>query len=223
MVLPITGFAQTDDKVEQKLSGEQLKDIKKNANNLKIAEKTQKKLIKKLEKGEMIDSNNPAKYTKEVNEALKVTAEEPLKEYTFEDGSKAVVSITEEKVQKKEDSIGILSTSCGSGYCNFISHKVKKETLIANVSFLVDFTLLYGSQYADRITDAWGQSVSVIGGELSGYPILKVRRGTEIVGGSRAEARLTFTYKNFNGTGTTDAELRLYVGRDTYSVSAINF
>lgn len=223
LTLPVAGFAQAKDKFDRKLTTQEIKDFKDNAKSLKIDEKTQKKLLKKLENGELIDSDNPSKYSDEINAALEVSAEEPIKEYTFEDGSKVVVSVTEEKTQREEAVFGITSTSCGTGYCNFTSYKVQKETPVANVSFRADFTLVYGHQYADIITDAWDESASVIGGKISVYPSVRISRGTEVVGGSKAEAKLTFTYENFNGTGSTDVELRLYVGRDTYSVSGINF
>jgi len=223
LTLPVTGFAQVDDKFDRKLTDQELKDFKDNAKSLRIDEKTQEKLIKKLQKGKMLDSDNPKKYSDEIRAALEVSAEEPIKEYTFDDGSKVVVSVTEEKTQREEAVFGILATSCGTGYCNFTSYKVQKETLTANVSFKADFTLVYGHQYADRITDVWDENASVIGGKIVGYPSLSITRGTEVVGGSNALAKLTFTYENFNSSGSTDVELRLYVGRDTYSVSGINF
>ncbi|AEG61413.1 hypothetical protein V6C32_02865 [Desulforamulus ruminis] len=75
------------------LTPEQVKLFKEKALQDGIDEVTQEKLLKKLEKGELLDCMNPEKI-KQAQKNTKLTIDKPRAEYTFEDGSKWVTEIT---------------------------------------------------------------------------------------------------------------------------------
>ncbi len=61
--------------------------------DLGIDKATQNKLIEKLKRGEMLDSMNPEKLSQIPEDTLTATLEEPVKTYTFPDGSVIKVEI----------------------------------------------------------------------------------------------------------------------------------
>lgn len=76
-----------------KLTPEQVKEFKVNATKDGIDEKTQEKLLNKLQDGELLDCMIPAKIEK-AQKYLVVSLEQPRAEYTFEDGSKIISEIS---------------------------------------------------------------------------------------------------------------------------------
>jgi hypothetical protein len=194
-------------------------DFKQKASELRISAKVQEKLIEKLQSGEILDADNPEKYTKKVKDALKLTDKEPRKEYTFPDGSKVVVSVT--PVNQPEKVAGITAIdgpdrtkSCGSGYCRYYSHRIAKETVTIAMSFLADFTIINGAY--DYIRLVWDESAAGFGGTVT-VPSLSILRATE-TSNYRANARLETTFTYFNDGASTDQTLNLWVGSNYYTV-----
>lgn len=68
---------------------EVIKQAKEHFKNQGIDNETQDKLIKKLQKGILIDAQNPEKI-KEIVDKLVISKDNPRVEYVFEDGSKIV-------------------------------------------------------------------------------------------------------------------------------------
>lgn len=182
--------------------------------------RTKIKLINgKAIKGNLLDADNPEKYTNKVKNALTLTDKDPIKEHTFDDGSKVVVSITPEVEVNQRAGIAAIdepdrARSCGSGYCRYYSHRVKKETGTVIMAFLADFTINNGAY--DYITQVWDETASGFGGTTS-TPNLRLLQKKETSYG-RANARLETTFTYFAGGASTDMTLNLYVGRDSYNV-----
>lgn len=196
-----------------------INNFKQKSNEMGINAKTQKKLIEKLQKGNLLDADNPEKYTNKVKNALTLTDKDPIKEHTFDDGSKVVVSITPEVEVNQRAGIAAIdepdrARSCGSGYCRYYSHRVKKETGTVIMAFLADFTINNGAY--DYITQVWDETASGFGGTTS-TPNLRLLQKKETSYG-RANARLETTFTYFAGGASTDMTLNLYVGRDSYNV-----
>ncbi|MEI2664027.1 hypothetical protein [Rossellomorea sp. LJF3] len=178
--------------------------------NLDIKEKNKQKVLKKIKSGKLLNADNPDKYTPEVIEELTVDMDEPVKEYTFEDGSKVRVSA----VPGPQRVI-----NCGSGYCAYDYYLIKREAFNTVAEFRADFTIVQGDSEPDYIRHVYDASVSYYPGYVEDYNLL-VNRATEYVygGGEEAKATLYFTCISTGGTASFDAYLRLVVGNDGFSV-----
>jgi hypothetical protein len=78
-------FAASEKKIEISKSNEN--QLRENFQKLKIDKKTQEKLIDKIKNGQVLDSENPNELAKVPEEALTPTLNDPVKRYTFPDGS----------------------------------------------------------------------------------------------------------------------------------------
>jgi hypothetical protein len=222
MMVSISGNAfAAENKSSDNIPGTNINinDFKQKSSEMGINAKTQKKLIGKLQNGDLLDADNPKKYTKKVKDALTLTDENPRKEYTFSDGSKVIVSITPEVEVNQVAGVTSIdgpdrAKSCGTGYCRYYSHRVSKETATVNMAFLADFTIVDGAY--DYINQVWDESAGAYGGTVT-TPDLRFLQAKE-TSYSRANARLETTFTYFTGGSSTDVTLNLYVGRNSYSV-----
>jgi hypothetical protein len=181
--------------------------------SLGISPTVQVKLMKKIKNGELLDSQKQELLDKISPESLSPSIKEPVKEYTFPDGSKIRNTI---KSTNPNQFITTLGTSCGTGYCNYYSYLVRTETIVGVGSFLVDFSLAYGKSYADSISQVWDKQASIFLGSLDSVNLDLVRRKENLYTGQRALATLTVRYKTVKDYAMATAYLRFYVGQDTY-------
>lgn len=215
--------AYAAEKQEQKqktglvLSTEELKNVEEQLKKYNVNKKTTKKLVKKLEKQEPLDS-----MILDVSDAVKSdkietdTGYEAI--YTFADGSISIIGV--EELNKLSDGgfttmgTGIEGGSCsgGSGYMNCSNKKVYYDNPgVWEISFRANYTYVYGG--FDKITWAANESVWMVGG-TTGTPSMRIIRGTETAY-NKAEARFS-TYLYLGGQyGTLTRSVSLILGADS--------
>ncbi|WP_036684312.1 hypothetical protein, partial [Paenibacillus tyrfis] len=184
--------------------------IYKNFNELGITDiAVQNRLIKKIESGQLLDSNNPEIVNNIPSSFLNPTQEEPVKVYTFPDGSVTKTSMT--------PITGVFHPlACGSGYCTYYDYLVEKRNVNVYGAFKVSYTINQGTSVPDEIIEAKDAVVQVTGKDISySDKQLTVGRKVEIPGSAKAYARLSFT---LNFLGTNDMWLEFRVGDDSTSV-----
>lgn len=215
--------AYAAEKQEQKqktgliLSTEELKNVEEQLKKYNVNEKTTKKLVKKLEKQEPLDS-----MILDVSDAVKTdkietdTGYEAI--YTFADGSISIMGV--EELNKLNDGgfttmgTGIEGGSCtgGSGYMNCSNKKVYYENPgVWEISFKANYTFVYGGY--DKITWAANQSVWMVGG-TTGSPSMRIIRGTETAY-DKAEARFSIYLYLGGSYGTLTRSVSLILGADS--------
>ncbi len=224
-------FATPAKKIEISQSDE-LK-LRKNMQKLKIDKKTQDKLVTKIRSGQMLDSENPEKLAMVPKEALTASMNDPVKRYTFPDGSVIesgieIISKTEfdkdgnvlkEYSEKNSGEIGtlsdedIISSKCGSGYCNY-TLKVYHDRGGVYAEYLAAVSIINGG--ADKISEVGDHSIHCLYGSSTNEN-LTINRKTELEGISPATATLTFTYV---AVGSSTMRLRLNVEDGGYYSSA---
>jgi hypothetical protein len=224
-------FAASEKKIEISKSNEN--QLRENFQKLKIDKKTQEKLIDKIKNGQVLDSENPNELAKVPEEALTPTLNDPVKRYTFPDGSVIengieIISKTEldkdgnilhEYHKKNSGEIGILSdeeiikSTCGSGYCNY-TLRVYHNRGAVYAEFLAAISLVKNGP--DTISDVGDYDITCLYGYSTGED-LRIDRGKELEGIAPAAATLSFTWVN---VGSTTMRLRLNVEDDSFYSSA---
>jgi hypothetical protein len=200
------GYADSVDKI--KLTKEEEALLYANLSDLGIEEKTQKELVKKWEKGIKWDSMDREKVEAVPEELLTATKEEPVKRYTFPDGSVIMNKLEQsEDIAPADNEIGIMA-SPGKYY----DYRVWTSTGVITASFRVDFTIVSGGN--DYISSAHSKYVMVIGGTKSG-DTLKVYRKYES-GSIPAMASLDFSVQPMGFFGSIDCYVRFYVEGNEY-------
>ncbi|MFF2532095.1 hypothetical protein ACFVS2_24630 [Brevibacillus sp. NPDC058079] len=224
-------FAMAEQKVElSKSSGSSLKN---SMNKLNIDIQTQDELINKLQNGQMLDSENPKELSKVPEDALTPSLDDPVKRYTFPDGSVIengieIISKTEfdkdgnvlaEYNKGNAGEIGTLSSEeiikskCGSGYCIY-TLKVYHDRAGVEAYFMATVNIINGG--ADKITSVGDYYIYTLYGSSSNEN-LDINRGTELEGSAPAAATLKFTW---SAVGSSTMKLRLNVENDSYYSSA---
>lgn len=205
-----------EDKI--KLTTEEEKQLFENLTDLGIEAKTQKELVKKWKKGIMWDSMNREKVKAVPEELLTATREEPVKSYTFPDGS--VIKNVLEEIDREEIPVvtsGQISVMAAEGFRT--NYQVWTSTGVITASFRVDFNIRYGA--ADYIDSVYNKYIMVIGGTYANA-VLAVKRYTEDTANNRpAWASLDFTVQPLGVFGSFDCYMRFYVEDNTYYKKAL--
>ncbi|NQX46610.1 hypothetical protein HQN87_14820 [Paenibacillus tritici] len=170
--------------------------IRDNFNELGINVDTQKKLLGKMERGELLDSQNPAK----INEGITTKSSNPKNNvlgkstnsagYTtrtvFPDGSISILSVTPGA-----------GTVCGSGYCNYQSTKIYSSNTVVTASFLANFTIVNGGY--SYISNVWEPSVRTFISTSFSNLSLNITRPSESLQFS-AQASMTWIFSSIAGS-----------------------
>lgn len=170
--------------------------IRENFNELGIDSDTQEKLLKKIENGELLDSENPEK----INEGVTTKSSNPINNilgksinsagYTtrtvFPDGSISILSVTPGT-----------GTVCGSGYCNYQNTKIYSSNTVVTASFLANFTIVNGGY--SYISYVWDPSVRTFISTSFSNLSLNITRPSESLQFS-AQASMTWIYSSVAGS-----------------------
>jgi len=146
---------------------------------LGIEKTVQDNLIEKIKNGELLDSENPEK-VKQAAKYLKVSKQNPIAEYTFEDGSKIVKGIIIEKEEISPH--GIITTTATPFYDSAFIDAEFKAKIILNTDYPASSIL---SVYDSRITITFGDYSN---------DVLSIIKPTQS-GSTPAHARLAFKYQ----------------------------
>ncbi len=172
--LSTAAFASSN---EIQLSPTDKQELHKNLTELGITQKTQSKLIQKLERGQVWDSMNPDMISKVPANALTPTENSPIKRFVFPDGSVIQVEMSPNNTPESESHLFMaMSSSSGSGYYSYTDKKISITSGLVGYGFYADFTLVNGSY--DYISDVYDPFVNVIGGSGS-INSLNIDRSTE--------------------------------------------
>lgn len=176
-----------------------------------VSSDTQKKLVAKMERGELIDSMNGSKPVS--TKSYQEDGREGVRN-TFRDGSVSVVSTTE-ATPAGDGSIGTraitnCSTTGGSGWINYANCNVNIGNGIISLAFYATFERYSGVR--GKIIRVWGASSSSSYGTIT-TPKLSIV--TEE--GNPAKARAKAVYTSWNGAHTENPELWLSVSKDSYT------
>ncbi len=188
------------------LSQTDTENLKDRFSELGIDEKTQDKLIEKLEKGEVLDSMKEENLQK-AKVQISTKGGNSLNNsqvITFNDGSKIMYGT------RLVDS-GIQPMSVSPGLYQIESYWI---TGILNYGFYSDIQIVSGSNN-DYIISSDNPYVSVIGGSFT-TPTVSIKRKTE-TSSYRAYSQMSFTYTI--QTGQSTASLYLNVGNDDYETT----
>lgn len=177
-----------------------------------VDKKVQRTLLKKLENGELLDSMNPDKIAEVDEELLTPTNEEPVKSYTFEDGS-----VIRNSIQK----VGFGINGCGTGYCNYYEYRVRAEYVAITAQYYVDFTINQGTSVADRISRAYNESASATGVAIVSTSLTIPKATEDTTNKIKAYSNYKVVFGNLAGQKT--GNLKFFVGQDTYSTKGEGF
>ncbi|MED1953584.1 hypothetical protein [Brevibacillus centrosporus] len=149
-----------------------------------------------------------------IQDQLKVSVEEPVKIYTFPDGSvikRELQVLSESTTQPSDSKIQPLATSCGTGYCTYTKILIRETNNVVGAEFKADFTIVNGGN--DYISRVYDYNIAVNGGV---YVLEKfeINRDTETLSYS-AEAELSFQVQIAGVHGKTH-RVKLFVGKDKY-------
>ncbi len=190
-------------------------EIKESLDELGIDETTQDSLINKLEKGEIWDSMDKEQVSQIPEDYFNVSEKEPVKRYTFPDGSvieqKIEIPTTKSQSNISPSAISGGSVVSGSGYTTYKGVKVSKTSGLMGMGFYANYTFVQGgSDIIESVYDRW---VKVVGGSYS-VDTFQITRKTE-VSGNPATAKLIADISWVGGvTGSGTEWLYLNVGND---------
>lgn len=201
--LPSTGLAKEKESVIMTEEEENI--LRDKFTEVGINSDVQEKLIKKLKKGELIDSINPEMKDKAIIEKKikkdknnKIIKWETKK--TYPDGSVSLQTVTPGWIES------------GTGYTNFKNALVEEDTLIWEASFRANFTLVDGGY--DYISNVWESLVRVNYGSYN-MQYFGIDKSTETLS-SPANARMQFDYTLTQDMVTYTVIIYLVVGLDQY-------
>lgn len=206
----MTGFANELNTNKIFISDEIKLEIKQSLSELNIDEETQIKLINKLEQGEIWDCMDKSLVAQIPDNYFDISEDEPIKRYTFPDGS-----VIEQRIEIPNmmypSAISGGTVSSGSGYSTYKGVKVSKTSGLMGMGFYADYTIVQnGSDIIENIYDRW---VKVVGGSYS-VSTFEITRRTE-VSSSPAMAKLIADISWVGGiTGSGTEWLYLNVGKD---------
>ncbi|MEG6617634.1 hypothetical protein V6C27_14655 [Peptococcaceae bacterium 1198_IL3148] len=178
-----------------------IKEFKVNCDKMDIDKNTQEKLLKKLQKGEMLDCVNPEKI-KAVSDKLKVSIESPKSEYTFEDGSKIVRTLT------VADTNNVVTPMANTTVKKI---RVEDATLITGGYYFADVVLNWDYPEDSYISSVYDGHINVVGGTYHNKS-LYVKQAYQ--NSNPAEARMEWMYDTPYVTG--DASLQLFLEDTSY-------
>ncbi|WP_314303423.1 hypothetical protein [Brevibacillus parabrevis] len=205
-------------KQKVELSKQEEKEMKRKLKDLGINEKTQDKLLEKYKNGYIWDSMNPEVLSQLPEDALEISAKNPVKTYTFQDGSvlKLEAKVVEKTVENNRGISPLSTSQCGSGYCKYFEVLVDGSSGVQSAEFYADIVLVNGGY--DYISNVYDDSIVVIGGSYSNDS-LKIERQKE-TSNQEAYARLKWNTTAIGGAGGATSYLRLYVGDDDWRITA---
>lgn len=218
---PSSSYAKVSENTVMKLSSEEINKAEKVFGMMGIEKDVQVKLIEKLNRGELLDSSNPA-----MKGTGKTTLNEGVDENgvpffqrrtVFPDGSVTVQSEfggTMEEVKPSTnssfgpDSISGGTSTTGSGYVSYKNRLVSYKSGVTASSFRVDYTNVNGGY--DSIDKVHSWDITSVGSvsQVS----LQISRKTEQGSTSPAYAQLRFLL--FYGATSTYYH-QVFVGKDT--------
>lgn len=207
------GYAKSEDKI--KLTSEEEALLYANLTDLGIEEKTQKELVKKYKKGIVWDSMNREKVNAVPEELLTATKDEPVKTYTFPDGSVIKNALEKIGTEVPVQTSGSFGTMAAAG--NYNDYKVWTTTGVIYASFRVDFTIVSGGN--DYIRAVHSKYAWVIGGTKSGETLTIGRKYES--GSYPAFASYDFQVQPGGFAGSFDCYLRFYVEGNEYWKKAL--
>lgn len=209
----VTCYADSVESNVVNLSEEDELEIREMLDELNIDKKTQDNLINKLENNQIWDCMDEGQVSKIPESYFNVSIDEPVKRYTFPDGS-----VIETKLELLEEPPMILhsavtggSTSSGSGYSTVRGAKISTKKGLLGMGFYADYTNVHGGyDYISRVYDSW---VKVVGGSYSNRNLKIVKKRENSSG--PAQAKLSADVSWVGGlTGAGTEWLKLYVGKD---------
>lgn len=191
--------------------------LRSNFLNLGIDSLTSEKLIQKVLKGELLDSQKPELVNSKLEE-VELSPENPTEIIEFEDGSRVELTIKDEPNEELITPLGAATGTVGAS-CKSSGSYAKSCTLspryrdgVWDIRFKAKAEIVRGGN--DMIHSIYGNYVDAVGYSVE-HMSFKITRKKES-GSNRAKA----VYKNrFNGpfgSYTVVRDLALYVGKDTY-------
>jgi hypothetical protein len=231
MLFASTGFthvgqvkAEEATQQKHKLSEAELAELRDKLSDLGINEVTQEKLIEKYENGQPWDSVNPAKL-KQIAPTLRISSNNPVQRYTFEDGSvlELKVKVLKEETISSDQAANLMAKKgkepkpeCGTGYCKFYDVLVDGTSGVQSAEFKADFVLVQqGYDYISNISD-W--RIVTIGGSYTKEDF-EINRPKETKNRD-AQATLRWTTTAIGGAGGATSYLKLNVGDDDWYIDA---
>ena len=202
-----------------KLCTEDKKEVEFILSELRVEEKVQKKLIKKLEDGVIWDCMDKEQVAQIPESYFSVSIEEPIKRYVFPDGSvietklefdEATKVVKEPSEMSLYGSISGGSSSSGSGYVSYRNVKVSTKKGLLGMGFYADYTNVNrGYDKIDGKRDWWIKGVGASVSDIS-----FTQKTKEDLNGP-ATATLKCQVSWLGGVGATGTEwLKLHVGND---------
>ncbi|MEH6891476.1 hypothetical protein V7024_17615 [Bacillus sp. JJ864] len=202
---------------QQVLSEELIKEIKKNFTRGGIPEETQVKLTEKVNRGELLDAQNPAMAGTGRTESKSYWDENGIlcteRKTTYLDGSVTLESAsggTVERVKStdKQETVSGGTSRTGSGYVSYYGRNVSRLSGVVYSSFKADYTNVQGGY--DSLSRIYEWDISGVGSLSNVY--------LDLVRDSETYDSNAYGYLRFTGTVggyTTTFYHRLYVGNDT--------
>ncbi|MCR2043797.1 hypothetical protein NSA23_06645 [Anaerosalibacter massiliensis] len=205
----ITCYADSVESNVVNLSEEDKLEIREMLDELNIDKTTQDNLINKLENNQIWDCMDEEQVSKIPENYFNVSIDEPVKRYTFPDGS--VIETKLELPMISPSAVTGGSVSSGSGYTSVRGAKVSTKKGLVGMGFYADYTNVNGAyDYISRVYDSW---VKVVGGSYSNRKLKIVKKREDISG--PAEAKLSADVSWVGGvTGAGTEWLKLRVGKD---------
>lgn len=211
--------AQTKARVE--LSKQEIKQLKENLEEIGVKANVQEKLIEKYQNGEVWDSMNPSVTSKLSEDLFTLSSKDPVKSYTFPDGSvlRLKATVLEEKEMSDIDDNGSITpfeySRCGSGYCKFYELLVEASSGVQSAEFYADYVIVDDGY--DYISDVYDYSIVTLAGDytLEAFEIVRPRESAD----RDAYAKLQWKATAVGGTAAATSWIRFYVGSDDWYIT----
>ncbi|MEW4219893.1 hypothetical protein [Rossellomorea marisflavi] len=206
-------------------------DIAKHMDDLGVNKSKQKSLLQKMANGEQLDADNPEK-VEAIQDELTLDSINTSKSYEFEDGSIIEVSIGDPSgdpaVTKEDKSLQAQSVddgpqkavSCGSGYCNYTNVNISATTSSYKATATASWSIIQGKYNADKVNNIKDLYVTMYGGTFSDKKYAIPKPIEDVYNEVDAYGYAQFTATQYGNFINATKRLRLYVGRDKYSVTS---
>jgi hypothetical protein len=211
------GITSSEASQKEKITKEEEQQLKENFLNMGIADKTADKLVKKVIKGELLDSQKEEELDKHKDQ-LVVSTEDAPQYIEFDDGSRISLSVEEEKpafnaLDYATGTVKANSCQSGTGYKN-CSVTARYNDGIWNIYFNAQVNSVQGGY--DKISSISREGVDAVMYNVA-FKKFKILRGTETsTAAAKAEYTNQFTHKL--GLYTLSRSLTLYAEDDkTYA------
>ncbi|MFE4710853.1 hypothetical protein ACFRAM_08250 [Paenibacillus sp. NPDC056722] len=219
MLFSISSVSFASESNENLLSSEDKAKISRFADDLGLSNEVKETLIKKIESGELPDSDNPEKKDTGVTYEFVNSENLKIKRTVFPDGSviQSVLDTTDANEQIVTPMIVDNSTGwveSGSGYKKYYNATVKEETVMVKAKFFADYVLVNGGYpYISKVFDGY---VEAAGGYVNNEtpPTIDNQSQTST---APAKATYSFTFVKINGSFSSTYKLHLYIFNTTAS------